>query len=232
MSAISPESRAKIKGHLEGFVEILVKRYKQRSFPGFTYPRELLTRMPSKQENRLRPFHAAIIPPELRRISAFERGFSTSLGTTFEECARLIALEHHHEAYRNYALTGRVSLAAINEIEHQVALFESASSNDADGVKPDFEQMIGAVLAACREDDLEERTVRADLFIRARDGTEFYFEMKSPDPNKGQCLEVTQRLLRFHLMRQRPRPAVRAYISQWPIIPMGHQEPTISGRSP
>jgi hypothetical protein len=32
-------------------------------------------------------------------------------------------------------------------------------------------------------------------------------------PNKGQCLEVTQRLLRFHLLNGQARPDVQAYFS-------------------
>lgn len=73
--------------------------------------------------------------------------------------------------------------------------------------------MVDAVLEAQIEGDLVSRTVRADLYILAEDGTEFFFEMKSPMPNKGQCLEVTQRLLRFHLIRGRSRPAVYAYFA-------------------
>jgi hypothetical protein len=37
--------------------------------------------------------------------------------------------------------------------------------------------------------------------------------MKSPQPNKGQCLEVTQRILRTHLIRRTPRPKVQAYFA-------------------
>lgn len=35
--------------------------------------------------------------------------------------------------------------------------------------------------------------------------------MRSPQPNKGQCLEVTQRILRIHLLLGEPRPAAQAY---------------------
>lgn len=174
---------------------------------------EYLSRRPSKKEGKLRPFHAAIMPPELRRITAFERGLSTGLGTSFEECARLIALEHHQDAQRNYAVTGRVSRAAINEIEQQVSYFERVAESRANAPQPTLEGMIRAVLAARQADDVEERTARADLYVLAKDGTEYFFEMKSPDPNKGQCLEVTQRILRFHLLRGKPCPAVYGYFA-------------------
>ncbi len=213
MTAISPTTHAQIKAYLEVFIENLVERYKKRSFERLGKPGDYLSRKPSRAERKLRPFHAAIIPPELRRVSAFERGFSTSLGSTFEECARLIALEHHQEAHRNHALTGMVSRAAINEIEHQVARFEQAAESEGKAPRPSLEQMINAVLRARRDDDREERTVRADLYILAKNGIEYFFEMKSPDPNKGQCLEVTQRILRFHLVRGQPRPTMVAYFA-------------------
>ncbi|MDN7025792.1 TdeIII family type II restriction endonuclease [Methanoculleus sp. FWC-SCC1] len=73
--------------------------------------------------------------------------------------------------------------------------------------------MIDAVLSARRDDDLVPLKATADLYIRTKDGRRYYFEMKSPMPNKGQCLEVTQRLLWFHLLAGESRPAVQAYFA-------------------
>ena len=165
----------------------------------------------SSVKGQLKPFHSAIIPPELLRINEFERGFSSSLGTTFEECARIIALEHHLEAHRSYDLTGETSLTAINEIEHQVAQFEHAAESGTR--RPSLQQMIKAVLKSRQKSDWVRRAVRADLYVLARDGTQFFFELKSPMPNKGQCLEVIQRLLRFHLLSGKARPNVQAYFA-------------------
>ncbi|MCC7355314.1 MAG: TdeIII family type II restriction endonuclease [Anaerolineae bacterium] len=209
MAAISPNTRAAIKAYLEVFIENLVSHYRGRSIPAFTTPSSYLAQKSTRP--RLKPFHAAIIPSELLRISEFERGFSTTLGTTFEECARRIALEHHAEAHRGYEVAGKVSLAAMSEIERQAVVFEHAA--DSKGHKPTLEQMIGEVLDAQKDDELALRTARADLYILARDGTEFFFELKSPVPNKGQCLEITQRILRFHLLRGQPRPKVQAYFA-------------------
>jgi len=151
MKAISPTTRAKIKAYLEVFIESLVKEHKGRQIQTLDTPTEYLAKESSK--GRLKPFHAAIIPPELLRISAFERSFSTKLGTTYEECACLIALEHHKDAHRSYNVSGTVSLAAINEIEHQVAVFEHAVKSGE--VRPHLKQMIKAVLNARQRDNLE-----------------------------------------------------------------------------
>jgi hypothetical protein len=36
---------------------------------------------------------------------------------------------------------------------------------------------------------------RIDLYIRTHGGEDHYFEIKSAKPNKGQCIEMKQRLL-------------------------------------
>jgi hypothetical protein len=209
MNAFGSKTRASIKAYLEIFIENLVSKYRERIIPTLGAPKAYLAKKSSK--GQLKPFHAAIIPHELLRINEFERGFSTRLGTTFEECARLIALEHHRDAQRNYDLRGQVSLVAINEIEHQVSAYERAAANK--GLRPALRQMIHDVLALRKRGDLVERSARADLYILGRNGTEFFFEMKSPQPNKGQCLEVMQRILRVHLLRGRVRPKIQAYFA-------------------
>ncbi|MGB6167489.1 MAG: TdeIII family type II restriction endonuclease, partial [Geitlerinemataceae cyanobacterium] len=60
-------------------------------------------------------------------------------------------------------------------------------------------------------------------YILAHDGTEFLFEIKSPKPNKGQCLEVIQRLLRFYVFRGYSQPQLQAYYAM-PYNPYGSQK--------
>ena len=208
--AIPQSTRSKIKGYLEAFVDQMVARHKGVGDPDSGAPLPPAHDAPSA-DGSLKPFHSAIIPAELMRISAFERSFSTRLGTTIEECARLIALDHHPSADRGYRLRGPVSQAALDEAARQRGLYEEAGA--AQAPKPAFEDMVAAVLAARREDDLVARTVIADLRVVAHQGTEYFFEMTSPKPNKGQCLEKMERLLRFHLFRGDNRPSIYAYVT-------------------
>ncbi len=209
MPAINAITRQKIKAYLEAFIESKVQNYRDFKAPVFETTTSYLQEQSSA--GRLKPFHAAIIPQAVMRLNAFERGFSTSLGTTFEECACLIAQDHHQYAERGYDLKGPMSRAALNEIERQVALYDRNPQESA-GL-PTLPQMTERVLQAQRADDLEIHTSRADLYILTHDGRELFFEIKSPKPNKGQCLEVTQRLLRFHLLRGQNRPQVQAYFA-------------------
>lgn len=216
MAAISAKTREKIKGYIEGFIQGIIDEYKGRIIEKPSTAIEYLSRVSRKGE--LKPFQAALIPPELIRINQFERGLSTRLGTSLEECARLIALEYHQDARRGYDIRAEVSIAAFAEAERQKEYYEYVAKGGQ--AKPSFEQMITAVLNARHSDDLATKTVRADLYILANDGTEYLFEIKAPKLNKGQCLEVTQRLLRFHLLRGANRPQVQAYYAM-PYNPYG-----------
>ncbi|MBW4507055.1 MAG: TdeIII family type II restriction endonuclease [Scytonematopsis contorta HA4267-MV1] len=216
MAAINSKTRTEIKGYLEGFIQGLLDEYKGRQIIKPDNAAEYLSRFSSNGE--LKPFQAALIPPELIRINQFERGLTTRLGNSLEECARLIALENHQEVRRGYDIKAEVSLAAFAEAERQKENYESATNRGQ--AKPSLEAMISAVLLARRSDDLQIKSVRADIYILAKNGTEFIFEIKSPKPNKGQCLEVTQRLLRFHLLRGKNRPQLQAYYAM-PYNPYG-----------
>lgn len=206
MPNITPQTRQLIKAYLELFVEHTVQRCQKLTVSTFEGASDYLAQTSSSA--RLKPFHAAIVPTEILRISQFERSLSTSLGTTFEECARLIALDHHAEARRSYDVRGTISTAGLSEIEYQVSRFEHSSKD-----KPTLSEMVNAVLAAKSDGTTHNRIARADLYVKSHDGTEYFFEMKSPVPNKGQCLEVTQRILRTHALRNLTRPAINVYFA-------------------
>jgi hypothetical protein len=62
---------------------------------------------------------------------------------------------------------------------------------------------------------------RIDLYIRTRGGEDHYFEIKSAKPNKGQCIEMKQRLLTALAIRR------QASIRTWwgvPYNPYGRGE--------
>lgn len=202
MPAIRDITRSIIKDYLHSFVSRLVEQHQQG---------KQKSSKKKSREGTYKPFHTAIIPSELLRISTFERSFSSSLGTTYEECARLIALDYHAIALRGYDVSASVNSAALAEIEKQVERFEHAAEEKSQ--QPNLHAMLQRVLDS--PIDGQPRTIksRADLYIKTHAGEELFFEMKSPVPNKGQCIEVTQRILRFHLLKREPPPKVQAYFA-------------------
>src|SRR6266446_6742594 len=123
---IKAETRIKIKGFLEGFLEAQLEQHKKK----LTKEPEEVIRLADAKKGKLKPFHLAILPPEAIRIFAFERSFSTSLGTTFEACAKLIALDNHKEAERSKELVGKVTAKCLREIERVRLFNDSATTNN------------------------------------------------------------------------------------------------------
>ncbi len=208
MTIIMDLTREKIKAYLEVFIENLIAKYKDRKTEGFQTSQDYL--LLKSKKGSLKPFHAAIIPSELIRISAFERGFSTSLGTTFEECAKLIGKDYFEKAERGHSFEKEVSISAINEIDKQIRLFEHAAKSKEN--RPSLKEMLDSIYSRLdgRKTNLK---IQADVYLKSVDGKEYFFEIKSPQPNKGQCLEILQRLLRFYLIKEENRNNCFAYFA-------------------
>src|SRR5438552_3232904 len=199
---IRAETRIKIKGFLEGFLEAQLEQHKKK----LTKEPEEVIRAADAKKGKLKPFHLAILPPEAVRIFAFERSFSTSLGTTFEMCAKLIALDNHAEAERSKELVGRVSTKCLATIERARSIIDSGSSID-------FPKTITAVLAANTGKQTALIRTITDLYLKTKSDKEFYFEIKSPKPNKGQAIEVTERLLKTQALRDDGPPRINTYFA-------------------
>jgi hypothetical protein len=199
---IRPETRITIKGFLEGFLEAQLEQHKKK----VTTDPEDVIRLADAKKGKLKPFHLAILPPEAVRIFAFERSFSTALGTTFEGCAKLIALDNHKEAERSKELAGKVTAKCLSEIERIRSTIDSGRSIN-------FPAAIAAIIAAnAGTPTVQIRTI-TDLYLKTKAGREYYFEIKSPKPNKGQAIEVTDRLLRTQALRAQGPPEINTYFA-------------------
>ncbi len=194
-------TRAKIKGFLEGFLEVQLQKHQKVVRSGS----EAKRLQADAKAGKLKPFHNAILPPEAVRLSSFERSFSTSLGNTFEECARLIALDNHREAGRSRVLTGKISRKSLAEIERVRTLIDEGHSID-------YPEVVQRVLKANSHEEVAIRTI-TDVYLKTAKDEEYYFEIKSPKPNKGQGIEVTDRLLRTHALRKQGPPKVRTFFA-------------------
>ena len=198
---ITKQTRQTIKGFLEGFIQGIVD---EKTDSGFD-PRELRPLRRESKKGDLKPFHESLLPDGLLAITEFERSFSTKLGTTFEECARLVALGNHERAERGHRVTGRISLEAIGRIE------EIVNEIGTGGMKSSYPEFVREIVGIAGNGESEERRSIADLYIVQKDGTELFIEIKSPKPNKGQCLESTSRLLQIHGLTHERYPNARAF---------------------
>ncbi len=198
---ISEDSRKRIKGYLEGFIQGMIDEFEP---PSDINPRDLRPTELNSPSGRIKPFHEAIIPDGLLRINEFERSFSTRLGTTFEEVAKLVALENHKYAERQYRVDAKISYEAIHKIE------EIANNIQSGGFKGNYLDYVKEVVNLSMAPG-ENRYRIADLYILTKKNEELFFEIKSPKPNKGQCIEITERLLEIHALKKAGHPEVQTY---------------------
>ncbi|MBM7843196.1 hypothetical protein JOD20_001821 [Herpetosiphon giganteus] len=203
--AINPMTRDKIKAYLNSFIEQQLAVYTQRNVREFHDVDSYLASLSA--DGDLKPFHASLIPAAIMRLNRFERSLSTGLGSTFEECARLIALNHHAIALRSYDLQASLDQAQWAAIDQLIATLDRSQQRQIPTLYAMLDQLQSIQLTGITENHV----VRADLYIQRHDGSELFFEIKSPKPNKGQCLEVMQRLLRIYAIKQQSAVPIKAF---------------------
>ncbi len=172
-------TRERIKQYLQGAIRGALANFVQRAGH-------------STSRGELKPFHDAVAGSILSRVSGLERSLSTTLGSTFEQCALFIASDVHLKAVRQYSLSSDVneqSFARCEEIVRGVR---------ENGVSESLSQMVVSALSA-RSAGAPSRHVAvvSDIYIVTNARHEVFVEMKSPKPNKGQCVEAVQRMLHY-----------------------------------
>ena len=198
---INKETRNTIKGYLEGFIQGMIEEATDNGFD----PKQLRPVREASKKGDLKPFHESLLPDGLLKITEFERSFSTKLGTTFEECARLIAKTVHKNAERGHRVRGVVTAKAIKRIE------EITSKIGSGGMKSKYPDFVKEIIELSKNSSGIERVSIADLYIETKSGEEWFFEIKSPKPNKGQCLEATGRLLQIQAITHAKFPKAKAF---------------------
>ena len=143
-----------------------------------------------------KPFHERLMPP-LSETPFSERSFSTRLGGWFQTIATVVSTQYHVEAHSNYLVEGRIRPAAASYIEDILDEMDHGKPRR----HPDRKEDISQVLAV-QSPGGTARQVRSDLFIKTKKGTELYFEIKTPGPNKAQCLQMKRDMLTIMALRK------------------------------
>lgn len=182
---INNETRTQIKNYLEKWLKELIKKEKSK-------------------DGTSKPFHEALLPKEVIRSSSLERSLSTGLGKSFEECAKLIGLQNFKISKVQHETKGLVSKKAIQEIEKMANYVKTKGRPD------NYLDFVHTIVSIKQKPSVTRRSI-SDLYLMDNKGREIFFELKSPKPNKGQCVEVLERQLQIHAINRTGPPEAKTY---------------------
>jgi hypothetical protein len=165
-----------------------------------------------------RPFHEALLPGRDLSLWGEERSFSTVLGTRFQAMALVLARNVHGNGTSNHTVTGQVPTSTISTISAIVDDLRRGRQR----IDTRFPELVRLATSGY-SGDMVTRSALMDLSYTDAEGVEHYFEIKSPKPNRGQCVEATQLLLLVYAIRAANRDNVRAYYAM-PYNPYGEDK--------
>ncbi len=123
----------------------------------------------------------------------------------FEQVAALAAEPHFESVIRQYEIGGIISEDAQKEIQSILVALRSGSlrSNKLEETR--------RILQCTRTGALKTvKSYRVDLFLKSRDGTEHYFDLKTAKPNIEAIAGFKQKLLEWIAIRGYKEPKIKA----------------------
>jgi hypothetical protein len=175
---VNKEIRTSVHALISGFME----KWIADSLPAAELER--IAREGVSPSGLLTPFHDALVPG----ITLLgERSFSTRLGNLHERVAAVVAAEVHADVQQAHDLSGAIPVLSREFITQRIGALERREA------RPDVPYEREQILS--HFGNTVNAATRIDLYIRTQEGGDHYFEIKSAKPNKGQCIEMKQRLL-------------------------------------
>ncbi len=183
---ISPASRGAILFILNGLVDSVTKQY------GGAKPTYDVFAKKGKKE---KPFLYALFP-DIVRPSEIERSTSGKMGNAVRDVAKQVALGAGHRAEIEYVVHGAATGEVIDYINKLVRPKRGKEKpEDPADITKEMETI--RVLNAGSK---AEHDVTIDLFVESQ-GEEYYFDLKTPQPNADQPREMKSKLMRARALR-------------------------------
>lgn len=160
-----------------------------------------------KVDAGFKPFHSALLSDSLLKIADFERSFSTTMGLIFEGCASIIAESKYALVTKQSNLTGNIPTNSNAEIDRIV------TEINAGNIFSNYTDEVERIVEFTKSDHSKEieKSIISDLHVKDKNGNEIFFEMKTPKPNKEQCLNITRRHLWIHSIKKQSFPKIKTY---------------------
>ena len=169
---------------LNNLVDWIVKRVP----PASDAPYDLF----SAAGTREKPFMYGLFPMIVRG-SEIERSLSTKLGDVMRDAAVAIARGGGFEAYPEHRVSGRLGHQVLPYIRELVRKSRPGSE------RPNLREELATIRGLNRNQDTDQ-AVTIDLFVATGDD-EYYFDLKTPQPNSDQPRDMKDRLMQARALR-------------------------------
>ena len=145
------------------------------------------------KNTRRNPFYSGL-PKRMLRASRIERSISVSAATLYQSIAADIAQGAGYRAETEVEIKGEMS----SSVRNYISTITSKSKTAAPNVPREYNALFKRAVDGQRQTQGEDATI--DLYVNIK-GKEYYFDMKTPQPNSEQCRAIKVRLLEVKTLR-------------------------------
>jgi type II restriction enzyme len=166
------------------------------------------------------PFHVRLLGRDRMALFSFIQSINTMLGTSvFEQVAAIIAAPNFKRAVNQYKeFNNTISDKAQAMIQHILDDLRSAKAT------PNKPKEIKKILRVAKDGTMKKvKRPRIDLFLEAKDGTEYYFDLKTAKPNVDEIVGFKRKMLEWVAIRGSVGPRPKIYTGL--AIPYNPYEP-------
>ncbi len=151
-----------------------------------------------KRETPAMPFHFRLLGKDRMAVYSFVASINTSLGgAIFEGIAKLIASERYVEAQSQFGgFNNTISTEAqivIQDIIDDLTTGRSVPNKIAETKR---------IIAVAQNGAFkQQKPAKIDLYLKSKEGIEYYFDLKTVKPNKGDFQKFKRSLLEWIAIR-------------------------------
>ncbi len=181
-------------------------------------------------ETNAMPFHYGLLGKDRMALFSFIHSVNTMLGTSiFEQIGKIIVAPRANRTVGQYKeFEGYVSSEAVLKIDTIMRELRAATR------KPNKYKETEEVLSVVNQGHQGKKMKkRVDLFAEMKDGTEYYFELKSAKPNINEFTGIKKQMLDWVAMRgsQKPDAKIKTIVAipYNPYEPLPYERWTLQG---
>lgn len=142
-------------------------------------------------KNNYMPFHFRLLGKDRLALYSFMQSLFTTFGTSiFEPVASTIAKMHFAKVETQYTIGKEISVACQREIQK---IINTLTYNPI----PNKTTELQSLRSGIADETTKLKTMKVDLFVQTKEGEEYYFDLKTVKPNKGDFQKYKQTLLEW-----------------------------------